>query len=233
MHCRGIGWRDRIDSNRRLWYINPGIYMIAYEQLLNNDFQLALREGDMFFQGEGAVQTTLRRIAKRLDELDIDYAIAGGMCLSRHGFTRFTQDVDILVTSEGLKQIHAALDGLGYIRPFAASKNLRDAETGVRIDFLISGQYPGEGKTGPIAFPVPSEISKVIDGIRFVDLIPFIQLKLASGQASHRGRDLDDVQDLIQATNLPPDLAEQLHPSLRDAYHRKWNDAQRAAADDQ
>ena len=205
---------------------------MAYERLLKSDFQLALREGDMFFQGEGAVQKTLRRIAQRLDELGVDYAIAGGMCLSRHGFQRFTQDVDVLVTPEGLKQIHASLDGLGYVRPFEASKNLRDAETGVRIDFLISGQYPGEGLPGPIAFPVPSAVSKTIDGVRYVDLVPFVQLKLASGQASHRGRDLDDVQDLIRATKLPRELAEQLDPSLRESYFRKWEDAQRAALDD-
>ncbi len=206
--------------------------MTAFEQLLSSDFQLALREGDLFFQGEGAVQKTLRRIAKRLDELEVDYAVAGGMCLSRHGFQRFTQDVDVLVTPDGLAKIHRELDGLGYVRPFAASKNLRDAETGVRIDFLVSGQYPGEGKPGPIAFPVPREVAKAFEGIRFIDLVPFIQLKLASGQASHRGRDLDDVQDLIRVTGLPRELADQLHPSLRDAYQQKWNDAQKAAKDE-
>jgi hypothetical protein len=206
--------------------------MIVFEQLLNNDFQLALREGDMFFQGEGAVQKTLRRIAQRLDELQVDYAVAGGMCLSRHGFQRFTQDVDVLVTPEGLKQIHDSLEGLGYVRPFPASKNLRDAETGVRIDFLVSGQYPGEGTPGPVAFPVPRDVSKVIEGVRYIDLVPFIQLKLASGQASHRGRDLDDIQDLIRVQGLPRELADQLHPSIRDAYLQKWADAQRASQDE-
>jgi hypothetical protein len=79
---------------------------------------------------------------------------------------------------------------------------------------------------------VPGAVAKVIDGIRYVDLVPFIQLKLASGQASHRGRDLDDVQDLIRSASLPLELAEQIDPSLRDSYLRKWNDAQRAAQDD-
>ena len=122
--------------------------MSTYEQRLDGDFQLALREGDMFFQGEGAVQKTLRRIAERLAELDVDYAIAGGMALYAHGFRRYTEDVDVLVTPDGLAKIHQELEGLGYVRPFAASKNLRDAETGVRIDFLVSGQFPGEGKPG-------------------------------------------------------------------------------------
>jgi hypothetical protein len=206
--------------------------MTTFEELLQRDFQLALREGDMFFQGEGSVQKTLRRIAERLDEIGVDYAIAGGMCLSRHGFQRFTQDVDILVTPEGLKKIHEALEGLGYIKPFEASKNLRDAETGVRIDFIISGQYPGEGKPGPIAFPAPSSVAKEIEGIRYVDLVPFIELKLASGQASHRAQDLHDVQQLIHARSLARELANELHPSLRDSYLQKWDDAQKAAGEE-
>src|SRR5438270_13926502 len=125
--------------------------MLTYEQQLATDFALGLREGSMYFEGNSAVHKTLNHIAQRLDELQIDYAIAGGMCLYRHGFQRFTRDVDIIVTREGLARIHAELEGRGYVRPFAASKNLRDADTGVRIDFIISGQYPGEGKPGPIA----------------------------------------------------------------------------------
>ena len=72
--------------------------MIVYEQLLNNDFQLALREGDMFFQGEGAVQRTLQRISQRRAEIGVDYTIVGGMALYSHGFRRYTEDVDVLVT---------------------------------------------------------------------------------------------------------------------------------------
>ena len=206
--------------------------MLTYEEQLDADFQLGLREGSMYFEGSSAVHATLRRLAQRLDEMGIDYAIAGGMCLYRHGFQRFTRDVDVIVTRESLDRIHNELEGRGYVKPFAASKNLRDAESGVRIDFIISGQYPGEGKPGPIAFPVPNRVSKAIEGICYVDLVPFIELKLASGQASHRAQDLHDVQQLIGARSLPRELADQLHPSLREAYLRKWDDAQKAASDD-
>lgn len=207
--------------------------MLTYEQSLANDWQLALREGSMYFDNDSTVHKTVRRIAQRLEEIGVDYAIAGGMCVSRHGFQRFTQYVDVLVTPDGLKRLHEALDGLGYVRPFAASKNLRDAETGVRIDFIVSGQYPGEGKPGPVSFPIPKDVATVIEGIRFIDLVPLIQLKLASGQASHRGQDLFDVQGLIRTRSLPRDLAQQLDPSLQDSYLQKWNDAQKSAADDQ
>jgi hypothetical protein len=206
--------------------------MSTYEQRLDSDFQLALREGDMFFQGDGAVQKTLRRIAERLTELEVDYAICGGMALYSHGFRRYTEDVDVLVTAEGLAKIHAELESLGYVRPFAASKNLRDAETGVRIDFLVSGQFPGDGKPGPVVFPVPQDVSIEQNGFRVISLPKLVELKLASGQAAHRLKDLADVQELVQHLKLPLDFAEQLDPSLRDAYRRIWTDAQAVAGDE-
>jgi hypothetical protein len=57
-------------------------------------------------------------------------------------------------------------------------------------------------------------------------------LKLASGQASHRLKDLADVQEVILKLNLPQDYAEQLHPSLQAEYGRIWANAQTAANDD-
>src|SRR3972149_2401734 len=206
--------------------------MIAYEQLLNSDFQLALREGDMFFQGEGAVQKTLQRISQRLTEIGVDYAIMGGMALYSYGFRRYTEDVDVLVTPDGLAKLHDELDGLGYVRPFAASKNLRDAETGVRIDFLVSGQFPGGGKPGAVAFPRPSDGAVEQNGIRVVSLPKLVELKLASGQSPNRLKDLGDVQELIQHLKLPLDLAEKLDPSLRDEFRRIWRGAQSGTQDD-
>jgi aminoglycoside-2''-adenylyltransferase len=206
--------------------------MITYEEKLNRDTAWALLEGSMHFEEKSAVHETLRNLTQSLNELGVDYAVAGGMAMFLHGFRRFTEDVDVLVTQESLAAIHAALEGRGYVKPFTASKNLRDTRTGVKIDFLISGQFPGDGKPGPIAFPHPANVSKESDGMRVVELTPLIELKLASGRAPHRGKDLDDVQSLIQALSLPRGLAERLDPSVRDAYLLKWEHAQRAAADD-
>jgi len=206
--------------------------MLTYEEKLDRDTAWALLEGSMHFEERSAVHNTLRSLAKELTELKLDYAIAGGMAMFLHGYRRFTEGVDVLVTRETLTKIHEALEGRGYVKPFAASKNLRDSRTGVKIDFLISGQFPGDGKPGPIAFPVPSHASKESDGIRFIDLVPLIELKLASGRAAHRGKDLDDVQALIQALSLPRDLADRLHPSVRDAYFLKWDHARTASADE-
>ena len=200
--------------------------MVTYEQLLDRDFDWALREGSMHFEGKNAVHQTLHQITRRLEELGIPYAVAGGMALFYHGFRRFTEDVDILVTPEGLKDIHDRLEGLGYVPPFPGSKHLRDAETGVRIEFLVSGQYPGDGKPKPVAFPNPSGVSVEIAGMRFVQLPSLIELKLASGTAPGRLRDLGDVQELIRLLHLPADFATQLNPSVQDLYHALWLEVQ-------
>lgn len=187
----------------------------------------------MHFEGTSAVHRTLRRLVQRLDQIGVDYAIAGGMALFFHGYRRFTEDVDVLVTPAGLRQIHDALEGLGYVRPFEKSKNLRDADTGVKIDFLVTGQYPGDGQPGPIAFPDPAAVSEVIEGANVIELPRLIELKLASGQASHRVGDLNDVQRLIQALELRRNFAEQLDPSVRDLFLMKWEDAQRALQEEE
>ncbi len=186
----------------------------------------------MHFEGDSAVHKTLRRLVARLEQLDIDYAIAGGMALFFHGYRRFTEVVDILVTQAGLDKIHANLDGLGYVRPFEKSKNLRDTVTGVKIDFLIAGGYPGDGKPGPIVFPDPVELVYDIDGANFVPLPRLIELKLASGRAAGRRKDLADVQELIRTLGLTLDWGQQLDASLHDAYNELWHEIQQTPSDD-
>ena len=55
----------------------------------------------------------------------------------------------------------------------------------------------------------------------------WIELKLASGMvAPHRGKDLVDVQELIRSASLPLELAEELHPWVREEFVRLWHLAQ-------
>jgi hypothetical protein len=202
--------------------------MSVYEQLLDRDPRWALREGSMHFEKESAVHKTLEAIAQRLDELGIAYAIAGGMALFFHGYRRFTEDVDILVTPEGLQEIHRELEGLGYLPPFTGSKNWRDSEYGVRIKFLVTGDYPGDGKPKPVAFPDPGGASVEIEGIHFLRLESLIELKLASGRTPGRLRDLGDVQELIRILKLPAEFADGLNPFVSDLYHELWAQVQSA-----
>ncbi|AGA24598.1 nucleotidyltransferase family protein [Singulisphaera acidiphila] len=202
--------------------------MPTYEQRLNQDWGWALSEGSRHFEEKSAVQDALLKIAHRLTVLGVPYAIAGGMALFKHGFRRFTEDVDILVTREGLKTIHERLEGLGYVPPFPGSKNLRDAEHGVRIEFLIAGDYPGDGKPKPVAFPDPTEARIEFAGVSYLDLPKLVELKLASGMTGGvaRLKDFADVVALIQTRQLPTEFAASLNPYVRERFLELWNGLQ-------
>ena len=189
-----------------------------------------LRESEAFFMQEGKVHLTLKRLAQALEEESIPYAIVGGMALNLLGFTRETVDVDVLLTPEGLERFHERLVGRGYAPAFAgASKSFRDAQTHVKVEMLTSGEYPGDGKPKPVAFPDPAVASIERDGYRVIALEKLIELKLASGMtAPHRLRDLADAQDLISVLDLPLDLGEQLDASVRGEYRRLWQAVQQA-----
>lgn len=178
--------------------------------------------------GHGAVYEAMRRLAKRLDEENIPYAIIGGMAIAAHGHARLTLDVDVLVTPEGLTKFRERLVGRGYVAAFSgAKKAFTDTVSKTRIELITTGEFPGDGLPKPIVFPSPEEISIEQDNIRFVNLETLIELKLASGlSASHRLRDLSDVQDLIIALDLPLDLNEKLDASVQAEYQRLWSAAQ-------
>jgi hypothetical protein len=200
--------------------------MITYEALLDRDLHWALQEGSMHFEGESAVHKTMRQIAQRLDELGIDYAIVGGMAMFLHGFRRFTEDVDILVTPGGLKRIHDEIEGRGYIRPFEKSKDLRDADSRVRIEFLVTGRYPGDGRPGPVSYPDPAQVAEVRDGIKVLNLDKLMELKLASSRGAGRRKDLGDAQELIRVLNLPLEFRDKIDPTLRELYDELWRELQ-------
>lgn len=170
------------------------------------------------------VHTTLHRVSQRLEEAQIDYALIGGMALAAHGYPRFTSDVDILTTREGLDAIHQRLIGRGYVPAFqGARKALRDTTTNVQVEFITTGEYPGDGKPKPVRFPDPKDVAVERDGYKVISLPKLIELKLASGlSAAHRMRDLADVQDLIAKLELPRSLAGEIDPSVRDEYLRMW-----------
>ena len=189
-----------------------------------------LSESEAFFMKEGKVHLTLKRLAQALEAESIPYAIIGGMALNLLGYTRETVDVDILVTPQGLKRFHERLLGRGYVPAFkGATKSFLDAQTRVKVEALVTGEYPGDGKPKPVAFPEPESVSVERDGYRVILLEKLIELKLASGMtAPHRLRDLADVQDLISTLELTLELGERLDGSVRNEYRRLWETVQQA-----
>ena len=107
--------------------------MLTYEQQLVHDSDWASREHQLYFEQQSAVHKTMQRLARLLKARDIDYAIAGDLCMFFHGFRRFTDIVEVLITPEGMDRIHDDLVGNGYTRPSATENSIRDVENGVCI----------------------------------------------------------------------------------------------------
>ena len=201
--------------------------MTTYEARLQDDYLILLKEASNYYMARGDVFTTLQNLTRRLEEERIPYALIGGLALAAHGFVRMTQDVDLLMTREGLKSFKQRFLGRGYVLAFSgAEKTFRDTETQVRIEILITGDYPGDGKPKPVAFPDPSVVFTERGGMRVIPMETLIELKLASGMsAPHRLRDLADVQDLITTLKLPIVFAERLDTSVRETFLKLWNNA--------
>ncbi|MBI1787047.1 MAG: hypothetical protein HYR60_05765 [Acidobacteria bacterium] len=202
--------------------------MRTYEEQLDRSFDDLLQEADAYFMETGKLHAPLAGLTRRLDEADIPYAVLGAIALARHGYRRMTVDIDVLLTPEGLAAFKERFLGCGYDPAFpGATKSFRAAATGVRVDVITTGEYPGDGLPKPVRFPNPSEGSVEIAGVRVMTLEKLIELKLASGMsAPHRLRDLADVQDTIRTLHLPPDLADRLDSSVRSAYLDLWRQAQ-------
>jgi len=164
-------------------------------------------EGRRYFRGEGTLNKTLACLSKDLDEHGIDYAVIGAVALFAHGYRRYTENIDLVMTPKDLRRFRGELKGLGYSPLFP----------GIKV--MTTGEYPGDGKPKPVSMPNPSEASIEIGGVKFVTLEKLIELKLASGiSAPDRLKDLADVQELIKIRKLDADFALKLDPSVRAKY---------------
>src|SRR6266496_5493702 len=131
----------------------------------------AYQEGLRFFMGEGVLNHTIQQLRRDLESAGIDYSVIGALALNQHGYRRFTEDIDLLLTKEGLEKFRQELIGLGYRPAFEGStRKFRTAAENVPIEIITAGEYPGDGLPKPVKFPEPSESFVVIDGIKTVTL---------------------------------------------------------------
>jgi hypothetical protein len=177
-------------------------------------------EVSRYLMGQGSLNIALAKVTQDLKAHGIDYMIIGALALFEHGYPRLTEDIDLVLTREGLEAFHRELIGLDYLPVFPGDrKRLRSTTDGIIIEIMTTGEYPGDGKPKPVSIPEPSTASTEIDGVRFVTLEKLIELKLASGMtAPHRLRDLADVQELIKFRGLQPEFAELLDPYVREKF---------------
>jgi len=190
-------------------------------------------EGLRYFMGQGSLNNALAKLCADLERCGIDYMVIDAVALMAHGYPRFTEDIDLVLTREGLEAFHRELVGLGYAPAFqGARKRLRATDGGVPVEIIVAGEYPGDGRPKPVSFPEPASASVEIDGVQVVTLEKLVELKLASGMtAPDRLKDLADVQELIKARGLDAGFAEKLDPYVRGQYLKLRQAVERAGPD--
>ncbi|MBX3130306.1 MAG: hypothetical protein KF718_26550 [Polyangiaceae bacterium] len=196
------------------------------EQIRQN-YESGLELARRYFMGDADIQRAARRLAATLNEMGIAYAICGALAVTAHGHARLTQDVDVLLTPDGLSRFKQRWLGRGWVERFPGSTGMRDTEHNVKIDVLLTGDYPGDGKPKPVRFPDPASVTLDLGGTATLTLPKLLELKLASGMtAPDRPRDLDDVIQLIRSNALPRDFADSLDPWVRAKFDELWGYAQ-------
>ena len=87
--------------------------------------------------GEGALNNVLARLSEDLNQNGIDYMVIGAVALMAHGYPRFTEDIDLVLTPEGLQVFHEKLVGLGYLPAFEGQAcrrvTLNDAHVAAKL----------------------------------------------------------------------------------------------------
>ena len=202
--------------------------MSDYNMAMRNSLATVLERAGSFFMKQSPIHHAARRIADTLTEMEIPFVIVGALAANAHGHVRTTEDVDILLTRQGLHDFRQRWLGRGWVEKFVGSKGFRDTVHGVNIDVLLSGDYPGDGQPKPVVFPEPAAVAELDkEGFPILQLATLMELKLASGMtAPHRPRDLDDVIQLIRANQLPREYAEGLNSYVRAKYNELWGLAQ-------
>ena len=66
------------------------------------------------------------------------------------------------LTADGLARFRQELAGDSYEPVPGRSRRFRERQSGVTVDFLITGKFPGSGEPGPIAFPDPESVAETL-----------------------------------------------------------------------
>ncbi len=171
-------------------------------------------EAQLFFDDQGPVPETYRRLRESLEHESIPFVIIGAMAVNAHGFVRATSDINICMRRADLQRFKQTLVGKTFLPVEGRPRHFIDAETRTNINILISGEIAGRrDRNHDILFPDPDE-TEIHNAAPTVSLARLIELKLVTW----RLRDWADVIDLIRHLSLNESFAQNLHLTVRSAY---------------
>jgi hypothetical protein len=155
-----------------------------------------------------------KRLALRLQRETIPYAMLGALAVRAHEARPFKEEVEVLLTSEGLDQFREKFVSALYEQVPNRSRRFVERQSGVTVEVKLTGHYPGRTSPGPFPFPHPADVRQQWEGIYVASLPRIISLKLAA--ATHA--DLADVVSLTQAHDLDESFLTNLHPLVQNVF---------------
>jgi hypothetical protein len=127
------------------------------------------------------------KVLADLDDLDIDYAIVGGLAVGHHGWDRATKDIDVLINSADLSKITE--NGRFSIRSDEQDfLFITHVPTGVNVDVLKGGTI----------FPNLNTISRSSRDHRVASAEDLIMIKTLRGDPSDYG----DIYRIAKETEI-------------------------------
>ena len=125
------------------------VFMIStaptHERSLHETYEEALR----YFAGRGEIHRALNRLTAELKDRNIEYVVIGAVALLKHGFPRYTENLDVVLTNEGFEKFRTEILGrggwggpVGYDSVSRDATMVRASPEGVLINFKIAGDFP-------------------------------------------------------------------------------------------
>ena len=151
----------------------------------------------------------IEKLVSVLKEYDISFCLLGGKALPFYGYTRWTEDVDILVSEKDQDKLAKipprVLSDHSRLKPYRVWRLKHFPKTDeTKVDMLFSNDEIGSG----IKYPDPKKISHIINNIPVINLYDLIKYKIASGIHGARSRDFGDIEELIKINDLPSTYME-------------------------
>ncbi|MBF0526470.1 MAG: hypothetical protein HQK56_15415 [Deltaproteobacteria bacterium] len=151
--------------------------------------------------------THLKSVGDDLTNIGVTYCYIGGVALAPHNFSRYTEDIDILISKDSLPLL-SELHGKGYTLRPGSSLNmyLYTPSKKIPIDFYVEADIWEN-----ILIPNPALLRVKINGVWFISLPHLIEFKLNAG----RPQDHADVIALIKANELTSSFVAKLDPNFK------------------
>jgi hypothetical protein len=160
-----------------------------------------------------------------LEDAGVAFKFVGGVAVVHHGYARTTEDVDVLLESDGPARLRASLASHGF--EAIGELRLRHILTGVRVDLLVAGSPMPRAGSG--AYPSPGALGASARDARIVGLPGLFGLKLRA----RRHQDLADIVALLKGLNEAryTEVEAEIDPTLRSALAELRRDALEELAD--